>query len=461
MLKFYNTLSRKKEIFKSIKDNKVSFYACGPTVYWYAHIGNLRAYIFEDILRRTLEYNKYKVRHIINITDVGHLTSDSDTGEDKLEKGAKREKKTVWEVAEYYTQAFLKNLKELNIKSPSLFTKATDYIPQQIDIIKKLEKKSFTYIIKDGVYFDTSKVKDYGKLWGTKKIDLKAGARVEMVKGKKKLTDFALWKFSYKNEKRQMEWDSPWGKGFPGWHTECIAMAVKELGIPLDIHCGGIDHIQIHHTNEIAQAEAVYNKKLSNFWMHGEFLILKDEKMSKSKGDIIRIETLIEKGFDPIAYRYLCLGAHYRSELTFTWEALKNAQNGLNSLYDKIRLLDKKEKPSKTKINEQKKKFKEIINNDLDTPKGLAFLWKNLKSKELNETEKYILAINYDQILGLKLKELKNDIIPEKIKKLSELREKYRKKKEWEKADEIRKKIENLGYKIEDAKKEIIIKKLH
>lgn len=459
MLKLYNTLSRKEETFKSSKNKKVSIYACGPTVYWYAHIGNLRTYIFEDILKRTLEYNEYKVKHVINITDVGHLTSDSDTGEDKLEKGAKKEKKTVWEIAEYYTQAFLKNLEQLNIKNPSLWTKATDYILEQIDIIKKLEKKDLIYIIEDGVYFDTSKIKDYGKLWGTKKISLKAGARVEMVKGKKNLTDFALWKFSPNNEKRQMEWDSPWGKGFPGWHTECIAMAVKELGIPIDIHCGGIDHIQIHHTNEIAQAEAVYNKKMSNFWMHGEFLVLKDEKMSKSKGNILRIETLIEKKFNPLAYRYLCLTAHYRSKLTFTWETLQNAQNGLDSLYEKIKSLNKKEKVSKNKINQQKNKFKEIINKDLDTPKGLAFLWKNLKSKELNDTEKYFLALDYDQIFGLKLKDQSAEIIPHNIKELSKLREKYRKNKEWEKADKMRKEIEKLGYKIEDTKEGFFIKK--
>ncbi len=460
MIKFYNTLGRKKEVFNPIEEKEVTLYSCGPTVYWYAHIGNLRAYIFTDILKRTLEYDEYKVKHVINITDVGHLTSNEDTGEDKLEKGAKRENKTVWEVAEYYTRAFQENLKQLNIKDPSIWTKATDYIPEQIDIIEKLEEKGFTYTIEDGVYFDTSKVKNYGRLWGSDKIDLKAGARVEMVEGKKNLTDFALWKLSPKNEKRQMEWDSPWGVGFPGWHTECIAMAAKELGVPIDIHTGGIDHIQIHHTNELVQSDVVYGKELANFWLHNEFLILKNEKMSKSKGEILRVETLIEKGINPLAYRYMCLGAHYRSELTFSWEAIKNAENSLYSLYSKVKNLDQESEHSVETIDRYNKEFIDILNDDLDTPKTLAFLWKILKSSELSDKEKYLLALNFDKVFGLKLDQLeKDEAIPSEVMKLSEEREDYRKNKDWQKADEIRKQIEELGYRIEDSENGVIIEK--
>ncbi len=460
MIKLYNTLTKKEEVFEPIKKDEVTLYSCGPTVYWYAHIGNLRAYIFVDILKKTLEYNEYKVKHVINITDVGHLTSDEDTGEDKLEKGAKRENKTVWEVAEYYTKAFQTNLKQLNIKDPSIWTKVTDYIPEQIDIIKKLEEKGFTYIIEDGVYFDTSKLNNYGKLWGSDKVKLKAGARVEMVDGKKNITDFALWKFSPKNEKRQMEWESPWGIGFPGWHTECVAMAAKELGVPIDIHTGGIDHIQIHHTNELAQSDAIYNKELANFWLHNEFLILKTKKMSKSKGEILRVETLIEKNINPLAYRYLCLGAHYRSELAFSWESIENAQNSLYSLYSKVKNLDQREGFSTEKIDQYKKEFLDSINHDLDTPKALALLWKILKSSELNDNEKYILALEFDKIFGLKLDQLeKDEEAPEEIKKLSKKREKYRKNKDWQKADEVREEIEKLGYIVEDAGSDAIIKK--
>ncbi len=460
MIKLYNTLTRKEEIFEPIKKDEVTLYSCGPTVYWYAHIGNLRAYIFVDILKKTLEYNEYKVKHVINITDVGHLTSDEDTGEDKLEKGAKRENKTVWEVAEYYTKAFQTNLKQLNIKDPSIWTKVTDYIPEQIDIIKKLEEKGFTYIIEDGVYFDTSKLNNYGKLWGSDKVELKAGARVEMVDGKKNITDFALWKFSPKNEKRQMEWESPWGIGFPGWHTECVAMVAKELGVPIDIHTGGIDHIQIHHTNELAQSDAIYNKELANFWLHNEFLALKTKKMSKSKGEILRVETLIEKNINPLAYRYLCLGAHYRSELAFSWESIENAQNSLYSLYSKVKNLNQREGFSTEKIDQYKKEFLDSINHDLDTPKALALLWKILKSSELNDNEKYILALEFDKIFGLKLDQLKKDEeAPEEIKKLSKKREKYRKNKDWQKADEVREEIEKLGYIVEDAGSDAIIKK--
>ncbi len=449
MIKLYNTLGRKKQIFKPIKKNKVGLYSCGPTVYWYAHIGNLRSYIFADILKRTLKENNYKVKHIINITDVGHLTSDADTGEDKLEIGAKREKKTAWQIAEFYTRAFKKDLEKLNIEKPTKWIKATDTIKEQIKFIQLLEKKGYTYQLEDGLYFDTSKIKDYGELTGKKERKLKGGARVKLIKGKRNITDFALWKFSKK--KRQMEWNSPWGIGFPGWHTECVVMAIKYLGIPFDIHTGGIDHIPTHHTNEIAQAKAGYNKKLANYWLHNEFIIQKGEKMAKSKGEITTLDKVIEKGFDPLAYRYLVLTSHYRSKLDFSWESLKSAQNTLNTLRKKTLKLKQTDGPvNRTggvgKDSSQFREFFKYINDDLDTPKAIALMWKLIKEEKLN----YKTILEIDKIFGLNLKDLKEIKVPSKVTKLAKEREKFRKEKNWQKADDIRKEIEELGFSIKD-----------
>ncbi len=458
MIKLYNTLSRKKEIFKPIKKGKVGLYTCGPTVYWYAHIGNLRTYLFEDILRRVLEYNNYDIMHVMNITDVGHLTSDSDTGEDKMEKGSKRENKTVWEIAEHYTDAFKEDLKKLNIKEPSYWTKVTDYIKEQIDLIKELEKKGYTYLIEDGVYFDTSKI-EYGELWGSKKISLKAGARIEMVKGKKNITDFALWKLTPKGVERQMEWNSPWGKGFPGWHTECVVMSKEKLGIPFDIHCGGIDHIQIHHTNEIAQSRALFKKNPANYWLHGEFLKLKDGKMSKSKGGILRLSKLN----NPLSYRYLCLNAHYRSHINFSFQALESAENSLNSLREKIiKLKEKKDDKEVNKKIEKEylDKFKEFINDDLNTPKALSLLWKLIKDKRVSSDQKYIISLNFDKVLGLGIDNLTSIIVPKEVEELLKERNNAREKKDFKKADQIREELEKLGYKVEDKEKDSIIKRI-
>ncbi len=461
MLKLYNTLSRKEEIFKPSKDKTAGIYTCGPTVYWFAHIGNLRTYIFEDILKRVLAYNGYKVKHVMNITDVGHLTSDADTGEDKIEKGAKREGKTAWEIAEFYTQSFKKDLKLLNIGEPDIWVKATDTIKEQIELIKILEKKEFTYKISDGIYFDTSRLKDYGKLAGLKKIKLKAGARVEIVSGKKNLTDFALWKFTPSGVKRQMEWESPWGKGFPGWHTECVVMAAKYLGVPFDIHCGGIDHISIHHTNEIAQAEAAFGKILANFWIHGEFLTLEKGKMAKSEGNIIILDDLIKKGFDPLSYRYLCLTAHYRAKLSFSWEALKAAQNALDGLRQRIIGLEPEQKSKiQSRSQDYEKKFLEFVNDNLNMPKALALMWKIIKDEKLSNQEKYKLLMDFDKVFGLNLVKIKKPEIPQEIQKLVDEREEYRKQGNWQKADEVRKRIEKMGYAIEDAKEGPKIKKL-
>jgi cysteinyl-tRNA synthetase len=461
MIKLYNTLTRKKEIFRPLKDKKVGLYTCGPTVYWFAHIGNLRTYIFEDILKRVLIYNGYKVKHVMNITDVGHLVSDRDVGEDKILVAAKREKRSAKEIARFYERAFKRDLKRLNILEPDVWIRATQTIKDQIELIKILERKGFTYIIEDGVYFDTSKLKKYGRLW-PKGMKILPGARVEMVPGKKNPTDFALWKFA--KERKEMVWDSPWEKGFPGWHTECVVMSMKELGIPFDIHCGGIDHILIHHTNEIAQAEAAFSKILAKYWLHGEFLIVEGKKMAKSLGNIYTLDDLIKKGFNPLSYRYLCLGTHYRSKLNFTFEALKSAQNALENLYEKVRELKSKIKNQKSKLKigarKYQKEFLMLINDDLNIPKALALMWNLISDNTIDDPQKYFLLLDFDRVFGLKLEEVKRLKIPKEIKELVKIREEYRKKGDFEKADEIREKIKEMGYWIEDTKEGPRIKKI-
>ena len=492
MIYLYNTLTKKKQIFKSIKDKKVGLYTCGPTVYSYAHIGNLRTYIFEDILKRVLLYQQYKVKHVMNITDVGHLTSDADTGEDKIEKAAKKSKKSAFEIAEFYTKSFFDDCKKLNILAPDIVAKATDHIKEDIELIKVLEKNNFTYRTSDGIYFDTSKLKDYGKLTGMnfKKLNktLKAGARIELSPEKRNITDFSLWKFSPKNTKRQMEWQSPWGIGFPGWHIECSTINLKYLGNAfngkkfspkkiqtIDIHTGGTDLIPIHHTNEIAQVEAITNKKFVNFWLHGEFLVLKDARMGKSIGNVILIKDIEKLGFSPLAFRYLVLNSHYKASLEFSLKALENAQESLNNIYNFILdcIIDKKEIQSKRtsafSLNKIKKEFKKSINNDLNTPQALAAFWKLIKSyyqarnnpnkaNKISSKEIYQLALNFDKVLGLGLDKIKLIIPSKKIKELAEKREQLRKIKEWEKADEIRKIIEKSGFLLEDTKRGTIIK---
>ena len=460
VLQIYNTLTRKKEIFTPLKNNLVGLYTCGPTVYHYAHIGNLRTYIFEDILKRVLLYNKFKVKHVMNITNVGHLTSDSDTGEDKMEKGAKREGKSVWQIADFYTKAFMEDIKKLNIIKANIFCKATDYIKEQIELITKLEKKGFTYIIEDGVYFDTSKLKDYGKLAKLDIEGLKAGTRVEFVKGKKNITDFALWKFSPKDKKRQMEWDSPCGKGFPGWHIECSAMSMKFLGETFDIHCGGIDHIPVHHTNEIAQSETATGKKFVNYWMHGEFLNLEKEKMAKSGENFITLSTLEKRDFDPLAYRFFCLSAHYRSSLNFSFEALESAKNGFEKLKNKIWEIKKEKDKVKKEIKEKyREEFLKLINNNLDMPGALALLWDLIKEKEISGKSKLDLILDFDKIFGLNLKDIKEEKIPKEILNLVKQREKARQERNFAESDKLRKLIQEKGYTIGDTKGKPIVKK--
>lgn len=454
MIRLYNTLSRRIEDLKPIKD-VVSLYACGPTVYAYAHIGNLRTFIFEDILKRVLLYNNYKINHIMNITDVGHLTSDADTGEDKMEKGSAREGKSAWEIAEFYTKAFLADSKLLNIIPATKYPRATEHINEQIDLIKNLEQKGFTYQTNDGVYFDTSKLSDYGKLANLKNQSLRAGARVE-IGDKKNPTDFALWKFSPSDKKRQMEWPSPWGVGFPGWHVECSAMSVKYLGQPFDIHCGGIDHISVHHTNEIAQSEAAFDKPLANIWMHGEFLLIGSDKMAKSGENFLTLQSLIEKGISPLAYRYFLLQTHYRKQLTFSSEALQAAQTGLNHLYKLARELSIS--PNNEDNAALSQSFTELINNDLDTPAALALVWDALNKKNISLKT----LLKFDDVLGLAIKKnlkVKVEKIPVEINKLVTERNTARRNKNWTESDRLRAELEEQGYAVEDNKGETKVTK--
>jgi len=446
-IKLYDTYTRKLRDFESNEPGKVGLYACGPTVYDYAHIGNLRTYLFEDLLRRTLEVAGYEVNHVVNITDVGHLTSDADTGEDKMEKGAARTGKTAWEIAELYTVAFKNDLEQLNVTEPSLWCRATDHIAEQIVEIEKIAEEGFTYITSDGVYFDTSKLDDYGYLARLDIEGLEAGSRVDLGE-KRNVTDFALWKFSPANETRQMEWESPWGKGFPGWHIECSAMSTKYLGPQFDIHCGGKDHIPVHHSNEIAQSKVCYGTNLANYWMHGYFLETDKEKMSKSSGEFLRLQTLIDKGYDPLEYRYLCLTANYRSDLKFTWESLDSAATALGRLRKAYHSWG-----AATEVDQEVlSAFHQEIANDLNTPNGLAVAWSMVKSS-LSDGSKKATLTAMDAVFGLDLAnwEPKTEEIPPEVVALLSQRNQARTEKNWSEADRLRDEILAKGFEIKDG----------
>ena len=467
MLKLSNTLSRTKEEFIPIEQGKVRMYSCGPTVYNFMHIGNLRTFFFEDILLRVLKYNGYEVKYIMNITDVGHLVSDSDEGDDKMEKTAKLSGKSVWDIAKFYTDAFISDIKLMNILPPDKYTKATDYIPQQIEMVKCLEKKGYTYITNDGVYYDTSKFPDYGNLARLDIKGLQEGARVEFSSEKKNITDFALWKFSPKDKQREMEWDSPWGKGFPGWHIECSAMSKAELGNHFDIHSSAIDHIPIHHTNEIAQSEACNGEKYVNYWVHGDFLDMGNEKMSKSLGNFVTLQTLIDKGYSPLDYRYFLLMAHYKKKLKFSNEALDAARSGYRNLKNKIKNLKQNSSPAEsTEISADpwREKFLETINDDLNMPEAMAVLWEMLKDDKLGHSQKLKLAYDFDRIFGLDLikaaEETNEDEIPEEVMQLAEQRVEAKKNKDFKTSDEIRNRIKEKGFDILDKKDGFEIKKM-
>jgi len=468
-LKFYNTLTRNKQVFKPIRDKQVGLYTCGPTVYNYAHIGNLRTYIFEDILQKTLEYNGYKVKRVMNITDVGHLTSNADTGEDKIELEAKKEKRSVWEIAKFYTKEFLGDLKELNVKKPKIIVPATKTVIDQIKIIKILISKKYAYETSKAIYFNVAEFKTYNKLSHQPLSQKITAARKEVIEDpeKKHPADFALWfKLVGRYKDHTMRWPSPWRLGFPGWHIECSAISTKYLGQPFDIHTGGVDHIGTHHTNEIAQSEAAFGKPLARFWLHGEFLIIDKDKMAKSGGNFITLDILKKRGINPLAFRYLTLTAHYRSKLNFTWKSLEGAQNALNNLKEAILNIRNGTQPSHLKSNfeilrsrtsetkiikKYRQKFLSYINNDMEMPRALALLWDIVKSKKIDAKTKYALIADFDEVFSLRLTKIESLKISPQIMKLADDREKYRQEKNFAKADQLRKKLESLGWLIEDT----------
>lgn len=455
-LKLFDTYERKVRDFEPLEPDHVSLYCCGPTVYNYAHIGNLRTYLFEDFLKRVLISNRFNVKHIVNITDVGHLTSDADTGEDKVEKGARESGMSAWDLAEKYTAAFKADLASLNCEAPEVWCKATDHIPEQVAFIQELEAKGYTYKTSDGIYFNSRKLNNYGHLARLDINGLQAGARVDQ--GERQfVTDFALWKFSPADAKRQMEWDSPWGKGFPGWHIECSAMSAKYLGDFFDIHCGGEDHIPIHHTNEIAQTEAARGTRLANFWMHGYFLQLKDKKMAKSTGDFLTLSRLLEEGYDPLVYRYFCLTAHYRRQLAFSWESLESSKVALGRLYQ---IAYNWGEPGEVS-EEFRQAFMKEINNDLNMPKALALAWDLTRSGEPDSVKKATL-LEFDGIFGLRINEWRPEdlALPEKVRQLIDSREKARKDKDWAESDKLRDLIEEAGFSVEDTSSGPRVKKV-
>lgn len=446
-LRLYDTYTRSIRDFEPLKPDEVGLYTCGPTVYDYAHIGNLRSYIFEDLLRRTLEMNGYRVKHVMNITDVGHLVSDADSGEDRMEKGSRRTGMSVWEIADLYTNEFKKDIQRLNILEPTIWCKATDHIADQIALIQCIEANGYTYRTSDGIYFDTSKQSNYGYMARLDVEGLQAGSRVDMGE-KRHITDFALWKFSPKDQQRQMEWDSPWGMGFPGWHIECSAMSARYLGPYFDIHCGGEDHITVHHPNEIAQTEACYGTRLANFWLHGYFLRIDDSRMGKSLGNFLRLQTLIDRGLDPMAYRFFCLSAHYRAPLNFTWENVESAGKAL----DRLRMLAYECGAPGSIDEEFADRFIGEINNDLNLPRAVALTWELARS-EMDPAVKKATLNFFDQVLGLGLASWQpaEETIPETILALVEQRQLARKEKRWQDADTLRNAVISAGYEIEDT----------
>ena len=457
MMKLYNTLTRKKEEFVPIDKKCVTIYTCGPTVYNYAHIGNMRAYIFMDTLRKALRYNGYNLKHVMNITDVGHLTSDADEGEDKMEKSAKRENKTVYEISEEYTKAFVNDIEKLNIEKPEYVVKATDHIHDMEEYVEDIEKNGYAYETSKGVYFDVSKLPSYGEL---SKIDLKnqkAGARIDIDYEKKNSLDFALWIKAPKEH--IMKWDSKWGMCYPGWHIECSAMSRKYLGEKFDIHTGGVDHIPIHHENEIAQAKGATGKLPANIWMHVEFLLINNGKMSKSLGNVYKVEDLEKEGIEPLAYRYFTYTSHYRNKLNFTWEGIKSNQVALNRLRDATNLHRGIEKSiDDKKLKEYEKKFLDAINDDLNMPIAMSVVWEIAREQEKSD-EYFKLIQKFDKVLSLKLdksmentKENEEIELPDDIKQILDRRKQARINKDFKLSDILRYELKEKGYIVIDSK---------
>lgn len=466
-LTFYNTLTRKKEEFHSIDENRVRMYSCGPTVYSYAHIGNFRTYIFMDTLRRVLKYNGYELKHVMNITDVGHLESDADEGEDKMEKAARKEKKDPYEIANFYTEIFLKDMGKLNIDKPEIITKATENISQMIEYVKEIIKNGYAYETSKGIYFDISKLDKYPVLSNRKLDDQIAGARVDVDPEKKNPYDFALWIKAPENH--IMKWDSPWGLSYPGWHLECSTMGRRFLGEEFDIHTGGVDHIPTHHENEIAQSKGATGKIPAHVWMHCEYLQVDGGKMSKSLGNTYTISQLQEKGISPLAFKLFCFTAHYRNKLNFTFEGAYGAQKALERLYDSyIKNANGVDDVDENTIKEYDERFLAYINDDMNMPGAMSVVWDIARNTK-KSTKFADLLLKFDEVLGLdmknaekylvKFKQNDSEELPAEIKKLVEERKNARAEKNWAKSDEIRDKIISLGYSIKDTKDGIIVKK--
>ncbi|MBF05347.1 cysteine--tRNA ligase [bacterium] len=466
---FYNTLSKETETFKSLKEGEVRLYSCGPTVYDRGHIGNMRSYILSDIIRRTFEYNGYEVHQVINITDVGHLTGDNegdaDTGEDRMEKASVSLGESAQDIAKKYTTLFFTDIRRLNIDTEKIeFPRATEYINEQIAMVQTLQDIGYAYKVSDGVYYDTSMFKNYGKLGGINVDELEAGARVKVRKEKRNATDFALWKFSSPDQHRQQEWESPWGVGFPGWHIECSAMSRALLGRQIDIHTGGIDHIPVHHNNEIAQSEVVNKKKFVNYWLHNAFINVEGRRMGKSIGNLINLDQVIDRGFSPLSYRYWLLTAHYRTPANFTWDALEGSHAALKKLHRYF--VDELNVTLGTVDSKYKEQFHAFINSDLDTPKAIALVWELMKDDSVSKKDKRATLLDFDTVLGLGLNESDESMvkllhgggqklsvsdIPTNVKAIMDEREQAREQKDFRKADALREQLHVHGYEIEDT----------
>lgn len=465
-MKLYNTLSKKIEEFVPHEEGVVRMYTCGPTVYHYAHIGNLRTYIFEDILEKGLTYLGYDVKRVMNITDVGHMTSDSDAGEDKMKKGAEREHKTVYEIADFYTKAFFQDCAKLNIKKPAVVEKASEHIDTYIKMIQKMLEEGYAYLASGNVYFDISKAKDYYLLSGKNPEELMVGVRdtVEEDKAKRNPYDFGLWFTLSKFENQDMKWDSPWGVGYPGWHIECSGISGEYLGEYLDIHCGGVDNIFPHHTNEIAQSEAYFGHKWCNYWCHGEHLNDKDGKMSKSKGEFLTVSLLEEKGYHPLSYRYFCLGSHYRSQLTFSFDALDGAENAYLKLKNRIKQLDRTPSLQEGKLDFYERQFEEAISNDLNTASMLTLVYDVLKDNDLTDFTKLYLIEKFDSVLSLDLTNYEEEEVDCDIQKILEekieARNQAKSKKDYEGADRIRDEVLSFGYRLIDTREGTKVEKI-
>ena len=459
-VKLFNTDGRAIQDFVAITPGRVGMYTCGLTVYNYAHIGNLRTYLFEDLLRRTLEYDGYTVTHVMNVTDIGHLTDDADAGEDKMVKSAREKGMSVWEIASFYTRTFFEDLSRLNIEQPTVVCRATDHIPEMIALVKRLEERGFTYEAGGNVYYDISKFPEYGRMALLDRQELQSGARIEVDKNKRNPRDFVLWFTSSKFERQVMLWDSPWGRGYPGWHLECSAMSMRYLGEHFDIHCGGVDHIPVHHTNEIAQSEGATGAHWVNYWLHGEFLLLNKEKMAKSAGGFLTLATLMERGYDPLDYRYLCLGSHYRTQLQFSWEALDGARAARLNLVERVVRLREEAASADNETmgaaaSAHRREFFENVASDLGTPKAMAVLWALLKAEELPPADKLTAILDMDRILGLGLAQIegRREEIEGELLTLIREREEERRRKNWERADEIRRLLLERGIAVEDTPK--------